>query len=57
MELSSVNRTTECECDEQISVLLQIEISVVPTTRTNKLRGLSPRANYLDRETAACLRS
>jgi hypothetical protein len=27
------------------------------TNKTNKLRGLSPRANYTDRATAACRRS
>jgi hypothetical protein len=26
----------------------------IPAGRTNKLRGLCPRANYTDRETAAC---
>jgi hypothetical protein len=26
-------------------------------TKTNKLRGFSPQANYTDRETAACRRS
>jgi hypothetical protein len=26
-------------------------------TKTNKLRGLSPQANYVDRATAACRRS
>jgi hypothetical protein len=28
-----------------------------PTQKTNKLHGLSPRANYTDRATAACRQS
>jgi hypothetical protein len=39
------------------SVTLSYGRSVEPTTKQNKLHGLSPRANYTDRATAACRRS
>jgi hypothetical protein len=36
---------------------VKYEGTVVPKTKQNKLHGLSPRANYTDRATAACRRS
>jgi hypothetical protein len=35
--------------------MLQFYLHIISTQ--NKLRGLSPRANYIDRATAACQRS
>jgi hypothetical protein len=37
--------------------LLEISNNIFNKTKTNKLHGLSPRANYTDRATAACRRS
>jgi hypothetical protein len=36
---------------------LSVYCSVILCVRQNKFRGLSPRANYTDRATAACRRS
>jgi hypothetical protein len=41
-------------------ILTGLEFQIVwlnITNKTNKLHGLSPRANYTDRATAACRRS
>jgi hypothetical protein len=37
--------------------IFKVEPNIYQKQQTNKLRGLSPRANYTDRETAACRRS
>jgi hypothetical protein len=50
------NRTRDlpaCSIVPQQTTLLRAPIM----TETNKLRGLSPQANYTDRKTAACRRS
>jgi hypothetical protein len=39
------------------SELLVCNSSYTQSIKTNKLRGLSPRANYTDRATTACWRS
>jgi hypothetical protein len=41
----------------QLEFLSPNTISLVLPIKTNKLHGLTPRANYTDRATAACRRS
>jgi hypothetical protein len=40
-----------------VKCLILLKIYGNKETKANKLRGLSPRTNYTDRETTACQRS
>jgi hypothetical protein len=56
---SGVNLKRDHEDVLLTSSVTQLETIVLqkPLKTTTELRGLSPRANYTDRETAACRRS
>jgi hypothetical protein len=41
----------------EVGILQYAELTDRPAEWYKQLRGLSPRENYSDRETAACLRS
>jgi hypothetical protein len=52
-----VARRTEKEADKIVQDCILYHTLKIKTTRKTKLHGLSPRANYTDRATAACRRS